>query len=90
MDNRALETAKTDCHGVCAKLILQSVQKFLKEQQHVRGVIIWSHCFYEIKNWAKMLIYFRQRFPSYKKYYKIIHLDLKIQLFLETGQNNSR
>jgi hypothetical protein len=37
-----------------------------------------------------MLIYFRQRFPSYKKYYKIIHLDLKIQIYLETGQNNSR
>jgi hypothetical protein len=40
MDNRALETAKTDWHGVCTKLILQSVQKFLKEQQHIRGVII--------------------------------------------------
>jgi hypothetical protein len=40
---------------------------------------------YAIKNWAKVLIYFKQQLPSYKKYYKIILSDLKIQLFLETG-----
>jgi hypothetical protein len=45
MDNRALETAMTNWHGVRAHLILEPVQKFLREQQHIWAWLYGANSF---------------------------------------------